>query len=141
MRIGELARRSGLSARMLRYYEEAGLLRPARTASGYRDYGEAELEAARRIRLLGASGLTVEAIRRLLPCMRTGDGPLFEGCDEIRETLRQAVAELDAQLRTLRESRAIVASYLHELDAGAPARQPRRRAAGQGERASTRTPA
>src|SRR5690606_16327803 len=141
MRIGELARRSGLSARMLRYYEEAGLLRPARTASGYRDYGEAELEAARRIRLLGASRLPGEAIRRLLPCMRTGDGPLLDGCDGIRGPRRQAVAELDARLRALRESRAVVASYLHELDAGAPARPPRRRAAGQGGRASTRTPA
>lgn len=40
MRIGELARRTGVSERMLRYYEQEGLLRPARTTSGYRDYGE-----------------------------------------------------------------------------------------------------
>jgi len=119
MRIGELARRSGLSARMLRYYEEAGLLRPARTASGYRDYGEAELEAARRIRLLGASGLTVEAIRRLLPCMRTGDGPLFEGCDEIRETLRQAIRE--AVGRAISEELARVHRELDERDDHPPA--------------------
>ena len=141
MRIGELARRSGLSVRMLRYYEAAGLLRPARTASGYRDYGEAELETARRIRLLSASGLTVEAIRRLLPCMRTHDGPLFEGCDEIRDTLRQAVSELDAQLRTLRASRAAVAGYLRELEDEPRPRASRSRPPGRTARASTPTSA
>jgi|SRR5690606_15133278 DNA-binding transcriptional MerR regulator len=117
MKIGELARRSGLSARMLRYYEAEGLLRPARTASGYRDYGEAELRAARHIRLLSASGLKVATIRQLLPCMREGEGPLFESCDGIRAALRQALAELDAQMRTLRASRAMIAGYLRDLDA------------------------
>jgi DNA-binding transcriptional MerR regulator len=126
MKIGELARRSGLSARMLRYYEAAGLLRPQRTASGYRDYGDAELQAARHIRLLSASGLKVETIRHLLPCMRPEPGPLFEACDEIRDTLRGALDELDSQLRTLGESRAIVAGYLRGLDGTGP-RAPQRR--------------
>jgi hypothetical protein len=40
MRIGELAERTGVPARLLRYYEEQGLLTPARAANGYRDYGE-----------------------------------------------------------------------------------------------------
>lgn len=40
MRIGELARRTGVSVRALRYYEEQGLLVPARAANGYREYTE-----------------------------------------------------------------------------------------------------
>ncbi|ATE58737.1 MerR family transcriptional regulator [Thauera sinica] len=119
MRIGELARRTGVSERMLRYYEQEGLLQPARTDSGYRDYGEAEVQAAHRIRLLSASGLKLDTIRVLLPCMR-GDQPAFEPCQEVRDALRQEVEKLDEKLRDLTESRRIVASYLDGLKTATP---------------------
>jgi MerR family copper efflux transcriptional regulator len=45
MRVGDVARRVGTSARMLRYAEQLGLVAPARTAAGYRDYGERDLQA------------------------------------------------------------------------------------------------
>ena len=56
---------------MLRYYEGEGLLAPLRTGSGYRDYGPAEEETVRRIKLLGAAGMTLETIqhsRRATSC-------------------------------------------------------------------------
>lgn len=118
MRIGELARRTGISERMLRYYEQQGLLQPARRDSGYRDYGEAEVQAAHRIRLLSASGLKVGTIRVLLPCMR-GDAPVFEPCAEVREALRREAEALDGKLRDLGESRRIVGRYLAGLEARA----------------------
>lgn len=114
MRIGELARRSDVSERMLRYYEQQGLLRPARTDTGYREYGDAELRAALRIRLLSESGLKLNAIRVLLPCMVEGPA-VFDSCEEIRVTLREEVAKLDEKLRGLTESRRIVASFLAGL--------------------------
>lgn len=114
MRIGELARHTGISERMLRYYEQEDLLRPARTDSGYRDYGEAEIQAAHRIRLLSASGLKIDTIRVLLPCMR-GDQPAFEPCQEIVDVLRHEIEILDGKLRDLGESRRIVAGYLDGL--------------------------
>jgi MerR family transcriptional regulator, copper efflux regulator len=46
MRVGEAAERVGTSARMLRYAEQLGLVAPARTAGGYREYGERDLRAA-----------------------------------------------------------------------------------------------
>jgi MerR family transcriptional regulator, copper efflux regulator len=46
MRVGEAAGRVGISARMLRYAEQLGLVAPIRTAGGYRDYGERDLRAA-----------------------------------------------------------------------------------------------
>ena len=46
MRVGDAARQVGTSARMLRYAEQLGLVAPARTAGGYRDYGERDLLAA-----------------------------------------------------------------------------------------------
>jgi len=45
MRVGDAARRVGTSARMLWYAEQLGLVAPARTAAGYRDYGERDLQA------------------------------------------------------------------------------------------------
>lgn len=115
MQIGELARRSGVSQRMLRYYEQEGLLQPARTESGYRDYGAAELQAAERIRLLSASGLKLDAIRILLPCMV--DGPVaFMACDEIRSTLQAELGKLDEKLAELAASRSLVAQYLADLE-------------------------
>ncbi len=116
MRIGELAQRTGVSERMLRYYENAGLLRPARTDAGYRDYGDPELRAAQRIRLLSAAGLKLDTIRVLLPCISVDDAS-FQACDEIREALRHELTSLDRKLADLGESRRIVASYLDTLTA------------------------
>lgn len=52
MKIGELARRTGVSERMLRFYEEQGLLSPVRTAAGYRLYAEEDVARVAKIRLL-----------------------------------------------------------------------------------------
>ncbi len=118
MRIGELARRSGVSERMLRYYEQQGLLNPARTEARYRDYGDAELQAALRIRQLNESGLKLNAIRVLLPCM-TDEPAVFDDCEDIRATLAEELQRLDDKLRDLNASRDIVAQYLAGLGRGA----------------------
>ena len=52
MRIGELSRRTGVSRRSLRYYEEQGLLGPARLPNGYREYDEHSVTVVRRIQIL-----------------------------------------------------------------------------------------
>ncbi|MFC7104329.1 MerR family transcriptional regulator [Nonomuraea rubra] len=69
MRIGELVRRTGVSERLLRYYEEQGLLHPSRLPSGYREYTEAHVETVRRIRCLLAAGLSTSTIATVLPCL------------------------------------------------------------------------
>ncbi|WP_213992246.1 MerR family transcriptional regulator [Sodalis sp. dw_96] len=116
MKIGELARRTGVSERMLRYYEQEGLLQPVRTESGYRDYGAAQIQAAQRIRMLSAAGLKIETIRILLPCILDNQ-PRFVPCNEVRAALRQEVEKLDEKLRNLGESRQIVASFLDGVEA------------------------
>ena len=67
VRIGELAERTGVSQRLLRYYEEQGLLWPVRRPSGYRDYDAADVERVRRIRTLLAAGLHTATIAHVLP--------------------------------------------------------------------------
>ncbi|MFH8404528.1 MerR family transcriptional regulator [Streptomyces sp. NPDC018019] len=69
MRIGELARATGTTTRALRYYEEQGLLRPDRSSNGYRHYGDGAVRTVENIRLLLASGLTTDDLRRIDGCL------------------------------------------------------------------------
>ncbi|MFB7505630.1 MerR family transcriptional regulator [Streptomyces broussonetiae] len=69
MRIGELAARTDVSVRSLRYYEEQGLLTSSRSTSGQRHYTEAEVERVRFIQRLYAAGLSSRTISELLPCV------------------------------------------------------------------------
>ncbi len=111
MKIGELSKRTGVSVRMLRYYEGEGLLQPQRTEAGYRDYGPAEEETVRRIKLLGSAGMTLGTIQQLLPCVQS-DHPAFTPCDDLRRILTQQVGLLDQRIDTLSQSRTILAGFL-----------------------------
>lgn len=101
MRIGELARKTGVSERSLRYYEEQNLLNPTRLASGYRNYAPADVDTVRHVRTLLAAGLPSHFIATVLPCMvDRGDG-LVPGCrsllpplDAERERITAAIDEL-----------------------------------------------
>lgn len=115
MQIGTLSKRSGVSVRMLRYYEEEGLLRPARRPSGYREYGSPEEEAVRRIRLLGEAGLKLDTIRRFLPCVLS-DRPAFDPCPDLLAALRTALMDVERRITGLQASRQILSSYLEGLD-------------------------
>ncbi|GCD39809.1 MerR family transcriptional regulator [Streptomyces chrestomyceticus JCM 4735] len=68
MRIGELATRTGVSVRALRYYEEQQLLSSERSPSGQRLYQDAAVDRVRLIRQLYAAGLPSKSIRTLLAC-------------------------------------------------------------------------
>src|SRR6266511_1296164 len=72
MRIGELARRAGASARSIRYYEQQGLLLARRRDNGYRDYDEADLRLVREIRSLLVNGFDLEEIRPFIDCLHAG---------------------------------------------------------------------
>lgn len=74
MRIGELARLTGVSERSLRYYEEQDLLASTRTPGGHREYSPAAVDRVIRIQELYAAGLNSATIAELLPCMRDVDG-------------------------------------------------------------------
>ncbi|MFE9579329.1 MerR family transcriptional regulator [Nocardia sp. NPDC006044] len=74
MRIGELAKRTGVSERSLRYYEEQLLLASERTPGGHREYSERAVDRVIHIQELLAAGLNSKTIGRILPCMRDVDG-------------------------------------------------------------------
>jgi DNA-binding transcriptional MerR regulator len=100
---------------MLRYYEGEGLLAPQRTDSGYRDYGPADEETVRRIKMLGSAGMTLETIQRLLPCV-TNDDPAFKPCNDLRRILAQQVGLIDERIETLTQSRTILAAFLSSVN-------------------------
>ncbi|WP_406841132.1 MerR family transcriptional regulator [Streptomyces sp. AHU1] len=69
MRIGELARATGATARALRHYEQAELISSERASNGYRVYDERAVVRVLNIRYLLAAGLTLEDVRVFLPCL------------------------------------------------------------------------
>ncbi|HBP4989457.1 MerR family transcriptional regulator [Stutzerimonas kunmingensis] len=114
MKIGELSRRCAVSIRMLRYYEEEGLLKPQRTQNGFRVYGPREEQTVERIKLLGSAGMTLATIKQFLPCIR-GEGHLLEPCDELRSTLAEQIALIDQKTETLMRSRKVLERFLLEV--------------------------
>lgn len=66
MNIGEASRRSGLPPKTIRYYEEVGLVRPARAGNGYRDYRERDVHLLRFLQRSRSLGFTIEEARALL---------------------------------------------------------------------------
>ncbi|UJW35360.1 MerR family transcriptional regulator [Saccharothrix sp. AJ9571] len=111
MLIGELSGRTGVSQRMLRYYEEQGLLTARRDANGYRRYDEDSVATVRHIRKLLDLGLSTEVIADVLPCAME-DLDRLDLCPTLVKTLRAELAELDARIDTLRRNRGALAGYL-----------------------------
>lgn len=107
MNIGEAARASGVSAKMIRYYEDRQLIRPAvRTASGYRTYSDSDVYTLGFIRRARNLGFTVEEITRLLALWQD---PSRSSADVKRLAaghvagLERKIAELQAMADTLRD--------------------------------------
>ncbi|VEE61389.1 Copper export regulator [Shewanella putrefaciens] len=115
MKIGELSKRTGVSIRMLRYYEEQGLLKPRRTITGYRDFGQGEVRTLERIKLLSSAGMKLGTILQFLPCVR-GERPVFEPCDDLRKLLHEQIRAADEKAAKLAESRKILDSFLYEIE-------------------------
>lgn len=108
MRIGEMVRRTGVSERLLRYYEEQGLLTPDRLPSGYRVYAERDVETVRRVRTLLTAGLTTATIARVLPCVREEGEQLVPVCSDLVADLRQERERITRAIEELRSSRTIL---------------------------------
>ena len=98
MRIGHLAGKAGVAVDTVRYYERQGLLpEPARRPSGYRDYGDDELQQLRFVRRCKALGFTLEETRELL---RLNADPNADRA-EVRALTERRLADVNEKLREL----------------------------------------
>ena len=106
MRIGALARKTGVKERLLRYYEEQGLLRPTRRPNGYREYDESHVATVRHIRALLAAGLPTAVITQVLHCVHSdGDQLLPAPCPGLIAHLQRESSRIDEAITQLQASR------------------------------------
>ncbi|GAB3413174.1 MerR family transcriptional regulator [Flindersiella endophytica] len=113
MRIGELAKRTNTPPRLLRYYEEQGLLEPERGANGYRDYPEQVVERVTQIRGLLESGLPTKIIKQVLPCLDDPAAIHVQGArPELIAELETYRDQMDARIRCLAKNRDAINAYL-----------------------------
>jgi len=100
MRIQEFSRRTGVSAKTIRYYEEIGLLpNPARAENNYRQYDEQDVE---RLRLVGGArrlDLSLEEIREILDLRDRREAP----CRILLERLEHKADEIAERIRSLQQ--------------------------------------
>ena len=103
MQIGELAQRSGLSVKALRYYEYIGVLAaPPRTAGGYRDYDDVAVGRLEFVRAAQAVGLTLGEIREVIAYRERGEVP----CGHVLDLILHHTAEVDRRVAELQRLRA-----------------------------------
>ncbi|EMD30206.1 HEAT repeat domain-containing protein [Amycolatopsis azurea] len=105
MLIGEVARRSGVSSRMLRHYDALGLVRPTgRTVGGYREYSDEDIRRIFHVESLRSLGLSLRQIGRAMA------DPAFEPSDLVGDLIRRTEERLKREQELLDRLRAVDAS-------------------------------
>lgn len=127
MRIGDLAKQAEVSVQTVRFYERRGLLpKPARSAGGYRQYNERDLEIVCTIKRLQHFGCTLSEVRRVLelyalPASATGRTPYPRGSHEclreVAELGEQKLKAIDEQIQSLVATRKDLLQVLGQVHA------------------------
>ena len=105
MLIGDLADRAGLSAKAIRFYEQAGLLpQPPRTSGGYRDYPPGAVDRLAFIRHAQAAGFTLADIRGVLAIRDSGQAP----CQHVSVLIGEHLAQVERRIAELTRTRDVL---------------------------------
>ncbi|WP_069752827.1 MerR family transcriptional regulator [Streptomyces sp. EN16] len=117
MRIGELAKKTGVPTRMLRYYEEQGLLTPRRLENGYREYDEYLIDRVHKIRGLLDAGVPTRIIGDMLPCLHQGPEIVVTNPDpKLREMLLTQRDKMTERIAFLEQNRDALTHYIEAMD-------------------------
>lgn len=103
MRIGELSKRTAVSPRSLRYYEDQGLLASTRSDAGQRYYSDTDVERVAVIRQLFDAGMSSRVIASVLPCVDTPTDPAVT--DSAFVTMMHERERIDADIAHLLQTR------------------------------------
>lgn len=124
MRIGELAGRTGVPRRLLRYYEEQGLITPRRRDNGYREYDEYLVDRVMKVRGLLDAGIPTRIIADMLPCLDQPRTIVVADPDpELREILVRERERMAERVSFLEHNHAALTRYIEAMDhAGEQAR-------------------
>jgi Cu(I)-responsive transcriptional regulator len=110
MNIGEAARASGVSAKMIRYYEETGLVPAAgRSGSGYRTYGPKEVQVLRFVRRARDLGFPMEKVADLLALWRDRS----RASADVKRLAGEQVQALDDRIREMEAMKATLTHLVH----------------------------
>ena len=100
LKIGEVARRSGLPIKTIRFYSEEGLIHPTgRSEGGYRLFGEEVFAELTLIRTLKAMEIPLQDVRQILESRRSG----VCTCTSLQDTIRSKAGEIEQKIAALRE--------------------------------------
>ena len=101
MRIGQLAKRTGVSPDTLRFYERLDLLDGHRRDNGYRDYPDSAIDRVEFIKLAQALGFTLAEIRSIAPMLTGGTLPI----EQVQAFILDKLALIDQRIATLQTLR------------------------------------
>lgn len=116
MKIGELAKTANISTRLIRYYEEQGLIESTRAANGYREYDPVLVDRVWQIRGLLEASIPVKIIKDILPFL---DDPcdihVTEASPELIAALEEQHEQMDQRVHFLTRNRDAIAAYLESI--------------------------
>ncbi len=104
MNIGDASAHSGLPAKTIRYYEDIGLIEPARRENGYRDYGDADVRRLRFVQRARSLGFSIETCRSLLALQDNQNRPNAK----VKRIAQEHLEEIDHKIQELNALRDIL---------------------------------
>ncbi len=113
MKIGEVAKRSGVGIETIRYYEREGVLaEPERRPSGYRQYDESVVERLQFIRRAKELGFTLAEIKELIALWVDDD----TRCKHVRERAEQKIADIEQKISSLQKMKRSLKKVLMQCE-------------------------
>ena len=109
MNVGQAADRSGLPAKTIRYYEDIGLVRPARAANGYRDYSDSDIHRLAFLRRARGLGFSISDCRQLMALYEDRS----RASHDVRTIAEAHVEAIGEKLRELESMRATLRELVH----------------------------
>lgn len=109
MNVGDAARRSGLPAKTIRYYEEIGLIRPQRAGNGYRDYSGDDIHRLIFLRRARNLGFSIDDCRQLMALYQDRS----RASHDVREIAAAHVSAIEEKVRELQSMRSTLQKLIH----------------------------